>query len=270
MAAAPAGAAAGGARALGGAAMQGTPAWRPGRGGRRPGGESVGGTPLAAPLPGARPPPAATAAAAAAMAAAAPSSFTLDVSNCEGALCRISCAATFPLPPRALWSVLTNPGGNAAVFRDIRAQTGRTVVKEDGRVRVVRVEQEGEVRVLFRGVRFTTRLEVTEDETDEDALVAIFRLLHSPVLSHFDGRWTLSPSACGGTLASLTQDVSPRGVPRAAAHVPLLGGAVKGACARAVRRMLEDLGRAADAVAAIAEGEDGWGGAVARLLATGG
>jgi len=34
--------------------------------------------------------------------------------------------------------------------------------------------------------------------------------------------------------------------------------------------MLEDLGRAADAVAAIAEGEDGWGGAVARLLATGG
>lgn len=240
--------------------MRAAPAWWSARATRGPAqGVAPHNPPPAAPRAASRPPPPPM----------RPSSFTLDVSNCAGALCRIDCAATFPLPPRALWAVLTNPAGNAAVFRDIHAQTGRTVLSSEGGTRVIRVEQEGEVRLLFRGVRFTTRLEVTEDESDEQALVARFKLLHSPVLSRFDGAWVISPSPCGGTTASLTQDVSPRGVPRATAHIPLIGGAVKGACARAVKRMLEDLARAADAVATMAAGGE-WEAAVARLLATGG
>ena len=88
-----------------------------------------------------------------------------------------------------------------------------------------------------------------------------FELLHSDVLSTFDGTWTLEPrideegaEGEGGsdrniaTVATLEQDVTPRGVPRWLKFVPLAGGAIKRACASAVRRMVEDLARVADAV----------------------
>ena len=93
---------------------------------------------------------------------------------------------------------------------------------------------------------------MTEDASDPARLVSAFRLLRSGVLSAFDGEWVLTPAAgdAATTTCLLTQDVTPRGVPPWLRRVPVVGGAVKGACARAVERVLADLARVADAVAA--------------------
>ena len=112
--------------------------------------------------------------------------------------------------------------------------------------------QLGHVRLLFRTIAFTTRLRVTEDASGAPGrYVSAFHLLSSPVLSAFDGEWVMTPDADGsGTSVTLTQDVTPRGVPPWLKRVPVVGGAVKAACARAVDRVLADLGKVADAVAA--------------------
>lgn len=111
--------------------------------------------------------------------------------------------------------------------------------------------QLGHVRLLFRTVAFTTRLRVTEDASGAPSrYVSAFHLLSSPVLSAFDGEWVMTPDGAGGTSVTLTQDVTPRGVPPWLKRVPVVGGAVKAACARAVERVLADLGNVADAVAA--------------------
>jgi hypothetical protein len=70
----------------------------------------------------------------------ATSSYRLSVSNAAGYLCRITCEATFPVPPATLFRVLTNER-NTGVFRDIKDVASRTVLSEGGGVRVVEVEQ---------------------------------------------------------------------------------------------------------------------------------
>ena len=215
--------------------------------------------------------------------AEAASNYSLTVSNGpRGHLARIRCVAFFPVAPEAIYAVLTNPD-NSGVFRDVADCCSRKILSEEateGRpenaLRVVEVEQLGKVRLggpgpLGREVTFRTRLRVTEDaRAAPAAMTTRFELLHSDVLSTFDGTWTLEPrgeeegeeggggggGAGGGsggrttatTVATLEQDVTPRGVPRWLKFVPLAGGAVKRACAGAVRRMVEDLARVADAV----------------------
>lgn len=124
------------------------------------------------------------------------------------------------------------------------------MISTEGAKKVVEVEQLGHVRLLFKNVSFTTRLRVTEDATGApDRYVSAFHLLSSPVLAAFDGEWVMRPDGHGGSNVTLTQDVTPRGVPPWMKRVPVVGGAIKGACARAVERVLADLGRVADAVA---------------------
>ena len=217
--------------------------------------------------------------------AEAASNYSLAVSNGpRGHLARIRCVAHFPVAPEVVFAVLTNPD-NSGVFRDVADCCSRRILlgeeegeeegkKTEGRnpqrknsLRIVEVEQLGKVRLggpgpLGREVVFRTKLRVTEDSREAPArMTTRFELLHSDVLSTFDGTWTLEPrideegaEGEGGsdrniaTVATLEQDVTPRGVPRWLKFVPLAGGAIKRACASAVRRMVEDLARVADAV----------------------
>lgn len=197
--------------------------------------------------------------------AEAASNYSLAVSNGpRGHLARIRCVAFFPVAPEVIFAVLTNPD-NSGVFRDVADCCSRKILSSEegsGECVVVEVEQLGKVRLggpgpLGREITFRTRLRVTEDARQApERLTTRFELLHSDVLSTFDGTWTLEPRRGGGeggnntvtTVATLEQDVTPRGVPRWLKFVPLAGGAVKRACAGAVRRMVEDLARVADAV----------------------
>ena len=196
--------------------------------------------------------------------AEAASNYSLAVSNGpRGHLARIRCVASFPVPPEVIYAVLTNPD-NAGVFRDVADCSSRKLLIEEKEpqnalLRVVEVEQLGKVRLLGREVLFRTKLRVTEDaRAGPGRLSTRFELLRSDVLSTFDGTWTLEPfeEEGGGsgdcvmitTRATLEQDVTPKGVPRWLKFVPLAGGAVKRACAGAVRRMVEDLAAVADAV----------------------
>ena len=69
---------------------------------------------------------------------------------------------------------------NTGVFRDIKRVTSRTVLSEqpDG-LKVVEVEQMGEVRILWRTVQFRTLLKVTEDARDPEELTTAFDLIRS-------------------------------------------------------------------------------------------
>ena len=190
------------------------------------------------------------------------SNFSLSVSNgSRGHLARIRCVAFFPVSPEVIFAVLTNPD-NSGVFRDVSDCCSRKLLNEEKSLRVVEVEQLGKVRLggpgpLGREVTFRTRLRVTEDARGAPKkLTTRFELLGSDVLSTFDGTWTLEPKkddeegsgTTTTTAATLEQDVTPRGVPRWLKFVPLAGGAIKRACAGAVRRMVEDLAAVADAV----------------------
>ena len=208
------------------------------------------------------------------------SNYSLTVSNGpRGHLARIRCVAFFPVSPEVIYSVLTNPD-NSGVFRDVADCHSRKLLSEErasptdesrrnSLLRVVEVDQLGRVRLggpgpLGREITFRTRLRVTEDARGAPArMTTRFELLQSDVLSTFDGTWTLEPRREGGeegeegegasggriaTAATLEQDVTPRGIPRWLKFVPLASGAIKRACAGAVRRMVEDLAAVADAV----------------------
>ena len=204
----------------------------------------------------------------------AASNFSLTVSNGpRGHLARIRCVARFPVAPETIFAVLTN-ADNAGVFRDVADCCSREILSEEPKgnrsqnrensvalLRVVQVEQLGKVRLggpgpLGREVTFRTELRVTEDAREgPEKFSTRFELLRSDVLSTFDGTWTLETKVEEGhseittTVATLEQDVTPKGVPRWLKFVPLAGRAIKGACAGAVRRMVEDLASVADAVA---------------------
>ena len=72
------------------------------------------------------------------------------------------------------------------MFRDVKEVTSRTVLREqpDG-LKVVKVEQLGEVRIMWRTVQFKTLLTVTEDARDPDNLSTHFELIRSVcILAH--------------------------------------------------------------------------------------
>lgn len=172
-------------------------------------------------------------------------SSTIQVSNSEGYLCHISCQAILASPPRTVFAILTNPD-NTAVFRDIKALGYRKVLQDADGLKVIEVEQRGEIRVLFKTHYFSTFLTVTEDCRDPDLLTTSFTLIQSDVLAKFQGTWHLTPlhpdcSDCSKTLVRLEQDVLPIGMPAYLSSVPILGNLLKGVCKRAVQRLLEDV-----------------------------
>jgi len=195
-------------------------------------------------------------------------------------LANIHCVAVYPsIPPAAIFALLTSPLTVAAgVWRDVKAQTERTVEAESHAApgadpphsdppgslgfRSVLVTQVGEVRLGIKTVRFETHLRVVEDGTGAGAgrFSTDFSLARpGGALRRFHGRWALEPDgAGGGTRAVLTQEVCPTGVPPGLNYVPLVGRLVRGACSRAVRRMVEDLAAAVSASDGAEGGVEGW------------
>ncbi|KAK9795571.1 hypothetical protein WJX73_003470 [Symbiochloris irregularis] len=174
----------------------------------------------------------------------------ITVSNVRGYLCHISSHGTYDCPPGLIFALFTNPD-NTGIFRDIKKVTSRTVLKEDtDGLKVVEVEQMGEVRILWKMVQFRTLLKVTEDARDPENLSTQFELIRSDVLGRFNGGWHLQPlrrknsEEVIGTTLRLEQDVTPRGVPSFLKHMPVLGHVLRGICVRAVQRLLEDISAA--------------------------
>ena len=204
-------------------------------------------------------------------------SYTLSCSPAhDGAhLAFIYCVATFPAtPPASVFALFTHPGAcGAGVWRDVKALTHRTMEADavpgapgdppgSLGVRSVLVTQVGEVRLAVKALRFETHLRVVEDARGAGAgtFYTHFSLARpGGALRRFHGTWALRPGGQGGagTVALLTQDVCPAGCPPGVNHVPVVGRLVRGACARAVRRMVEDLA-AALAGAEAGGGVDAW------------
>jgi hypothetical protein len=171
-------------------------------------------------------------------------------------LCAIHCVARFeaPVRPATVWGLLTHPGtAGAGLWRDVKAQTHRVVEAEEGvgeaLLRTVTVTQVGEVRLAFKALRFETHLRVVEDgrRAGEGLYTSDFGLARpGGALRRFHGVWTVRPGEGGRRcVAVLDQDVCPAGVPPGLNAVPVVGRLVRGACSRAVRRMVEDLAGAA-------------------------
>jgi len=189
-------------------------------------------------------------------------------------LCTIHCVAHLNARPDTVWALLTHPGtANAGVWRDVKAQTHRVVEAEEagtglgaGTLRTVTVTQVGEVRLAVKTIRFETHLRVVEDgrRSGEGVYATDFGLARpGGALRRFHGRWAVSPDTGPGrgTIAVLDQEVCPAGVPPGLGSVPVVGGLVRGACSRAVKRMVEDL------AAAAVRAEADFGGGVDALLA---
>ena len=204
-------------------------------------------------------------------------SYTLSTTPAnDGAhLASIYCVALFPsAPPSLVFDLLTHPGACAAgVWRDVKALNERLVESEAAPgaggdppgsrgVRSVLVTQVGEVRLAIKTLRFETHLRVVEDGRGAGAgAYATHFSLARPggALRRFHGTWALAADEAGtGTAALLTQEVCPAGVPPGLNNVPVIGRLVRGACSRAVRRMVEDLAGALDGVEKGAGGVDAW------------
>ncbi|CAK0785742.1 hypothetical protein CVIRNUC_008953 [Coccomyxa viridis] len=180
--------------------------------------------------------------------------YDIKVSNASGYLCHIHLESTYDCPPQTIFRIFTNPD-NTGVFRDVKKRGKRRVLELDpaGR-KIVEVEQIGEAKVLWKRREFTTLLKVDEDERDPNNLITAFSLIRSDILSRFNGSWSLQPilneeeTHVVGTRAVLDQDILPAGAPAFLAHVPILGGALRGICVRAVKRLVEDLNKALDRI----------------------
>ncbi|CAL8471252.1 g10794 [Coccomyxa elongata] len=180
--------------------------------------------------------------------------YHIKVSNAKGYLCHIHMESKYDCPPEWLFAIFTNPD-NTGVFRDIKKRGKRKVLELDpaGR-KIVEVEQIGEAKVLFKSREFTTLLKVDEDARNPEELRTAFTLIRSDILSRFNGCWSLAPirnkegTEVIGTAATLEQDILPAGAPAFLKHVPLVGGALRGICVRAVKRMVEDLDTVLDKV----------------------
>lgn len=145
------------------------------------------------------------------------------------------------------------------------------------------------MRILWAERAFTTLLRVEEDARDPLRPTTAFELVRSDVLARFHGVWRIEPlpagagaggsgsgaissggvNACGGggsskagggggeaagavggCVAILEQEVLPRGVPPFLARVPVLGGLLRGASLRAIKRLVEDMAALAQRVRA--------------------
>ncbi|GAX85838.1 hypothetical protein CEUSTIGMA_g13253.t1 [Chlamydomonas eustigma] len=184
------------------------------------------------------------------------SNYDLNVSNGNGYLSHIHIESVWNVSPSILFYIFTFPS-NAALFRDIKAVENREVITSTRGLKVVMVDQIGELRVLGIVRTFRTTLRVTEDERDSEGVLRItFELLKSDVLSKFNGKWALYPikdpktgeiTGCRGVLE---QDVLPAGVPLWFQRLPVVSGILRGISAGAITRLMEDINVAVSKVEA--------------------
>ncbi|MEW5307089.1 MAG: hypothetical protein WDW36_009507 [Sanguina aurantia] len=199
-------------------------------------------TPDAAPLPGVDNPNLAGSS------NASGDNFKVSISNKSGYLCRIHLEATFDVPPDVIFALFTYPD-NSALFRDVKRVGNRSVLSTAPGLKVLEVEQLGELKVMWMVRAYSTTLKVVEDSRDPDLLITQFDLERSDMLSRFSGRWELSAvrdpvSGRVSTCSVLTQDVLPKGVPPFLQHVPVLGSLLRGVSSRAITRLMADINQA--------------------------
>ncbi|GBF94316.1 hypothetical protein Rsub_06938 [Raphidocelis subcapitata] len=173
--------------------------------------------------------------------------YKATVSNASGYMCRIQVECNFNVPPETLFEIFTHPD-NSVAFRDIRKVGYRKVLSNRPGHKIVEVEQVGSMRILWGLERsFTTLLRVEEDSRDPSCLLTKFDLVRSDVLAKFHGAWRIAPvtdpvtGAVTGCRGHLEQEVLPRGVPPFLAHLPILGGRLRGASLNTIRRLVEDI-----------------------------
>lgn len=171
---------------------------------------------------------------------------SIEVSNKQGYLCRISLKAEFDAAPEVLFSIFTYPD-NSAIFRDIEGVKSRKVLVDKPGYKEVEVEQIGRLKVLWISRMYSTWLKVTEDSRNPEELLVNFDLLQSDVLSRFHGKWVLKPvrdATTGLVVATdsyLEQDVMPKGMPVFLKHVPVLGNVLRSISCKTIQRIVEDV-----------------------------
>ncbi|KAL6748720.1 hypothetical protein V8C86DRAFT_2872269 [Haematococcus lacustris] len=157
--------------------------------------------------------------------------------------------------PEVLFAIFTYPD-NSKLFRDVQRVGQRKVVTLEPNFKVVEVEQLGELKILWVQRTFSTWLKVTEDCRDTGCLSVQFDLMHSDLLSQFNGRWELRPLEVPGipgisTASELHQDVLPKGVPPFMKNLPVMGNLLRGVALRAMRRIMEDVQAAVGKIQAL-------------------
>lgn len=143
-----------------------------------------------------------------------------------------------------MFAIYTYPD-NSALFRDVKRVGDRKVLSSHPGLKVVDVQQVGELRVLWIHRTYQTWLHVTEDSRDQSCLKIRFELMKSDVLAKFSGQWELYPikdeaGVTVGCRGVFEQDVLPAGMPPFMQRIPVLGGLLRGISAKAITRLMED------------------------------
>ena len=151
--------------------------------------------------------------------------------------------------PSVLFAIFAHPN-NSALFRDIKCVRNRKILQESPGLRVVEVDQIGELKIMKARREYTTRMTVTEDSRDPNNQTIEFRLLQSNMLAKFTGSWSFSPlDGNQGCAGFLSQDVLPKGIPPAMAKLPLIGRILRRISIRAIERLMEDTNAAVAEIA---------------------
>ncbi|GLC56322.1 hypothetical protein PLESTB_001092400 [Pleodorina starrii] len=124
----------------------------------------------------------------------------------SGYMAAVELRARFPVPPEAVFGLLTHPDKSVA-FRNILEVCDRTEVTPqaqprcepaagpggtDPRVRVFEETQVGETSILWHHSKFRNRLRLEEDSTDPRVMVQRFKLLQGDSLEKFEGSWMVA------------------------------------------------------------------------------
>lgn len=162
--------------------------------------------------------------------------YVVEVSQAGHSL-NIDLQAFFPVAPRVIYSVLTNPD-NTGVFRDIQKLGARRVVHEQPDQKVVEVEQLSSIGFGWFKKTFRTTLRVEENSETEGYLFTKSELVGSDLLREFTGVWELTPcemDGVSGCVARLQQQATPKGT------LALVERMLKQAMLVTSKRMVEDL-----------------------------
>lgn len=101
--------------------------------------------------------------------------------------CRVTARTNLPIGPQQVCNILTDPG-NARVFRNVKAVTSHNVISNDGKEKVIDMEQLGRWKFLCFGGTFSTSLRITQNF---ESNTVSYVLLKGGFLRNFIGRWEM-------------------------------------------------------------------------------
>mmetsp|Transcript_37807 Transcript_37807/g.106838 ORF Transcript_37807/g.106838 Transcript_37807/m.106838 type:complete len:241 (-) Transcript_37807:266-988(-) len=135
----------------------------------------------------------------------------ITVTQPDGFLLKVEVLAKIDLPPKELYSILTDPE-RVGIFRNIKGVKFRKVHHDDGYRQKVEVEQITRWKfLLFRGT-FNTRVFVQQDSR---TCTIDFKLAKKGIMKDFEGSWKLEPYTQRSYDAALQRSSSNLGSPPA-------------------------------------------------------